>query len=394
MSPRVRWIIIALAIVGFGFASSSAWVHHRLLTDPGYTSICDVSETFNCSQVYLSQYGSVGGVPVALAGMFWFGLVALIAMFSDAQPGKKSAGAGYVFALSTVGLAVVLYLGYTSWFVLKQVCLFCVGTYVSVIGIFIASGLGSPLAVTQLPGRLAGDLGRAFKDPMVPTLALLLVGGLGYMAVTFPKEGTRPAPVASSPQAVTDFASAWALQPRVDLGIPADGAQVVIVKFNDYQCGACRITHDWYKPVLEKYAKSHPGGIKYVLKDWPWDPECNYNRGPDHQAACEAAAAVRMARDVSPAKADELEKWIFDNQERLTPALVKENAQKILGISDFDRRYPEKKTEISRDIADGVALGIRGTPTMFINGVRIEQLISPDQLDMAIQLELNKAAGK
>ena len=64
MSARSRWIILGLAILGFGFASSSAWVHYRLLTDASYISPCDINQTFNCSQVYLSHYGSVGGVPV------------------------------------------------------------------------------------------------------------------------------------------------------------------------------------------------------------------------------------------------------------------------------------------------------------------------------------------
>lgn len=396
MAPRSRWIIIALALLGFAFASTSAWVHYHLLTDASYVSACDISKTFNCSEVYLSRYGSVGGVPVALAGMLWFGLVLLIAMFADTQAGQKSAAGGYIFALSTIGLAVILYLGYTSWFVLQHLCLFCLGTYVAVTGIFITSGLSSPMSIGKLPGRLFGDTGRALRDPMVPVLLLMLVGGLGYLMAIFPAEGTRPAPIAANTtgQAATDFATAWAQQPRVNLGIPADGAKVLVVKFNDYQCGACKITHDWYKPVFEKFEKSNPGEVRLVLKDWPWDPECNFNQGPNHQAACEAAAGVRMARDVSAAKAVEVESWLFGNQLTLTPANVKENVQKILGITDFDRRYLEKKKEIARDIADGVALGIRGTPTLFVNGVKIEDLMAPNALEFAIDLELKKAAGK
>lgn len=397
MTARSRGIILTLAILGFGFASTSAWVHYHLLTDASYVSACDISKTLNCSEVYLSQYGSFGGVPVALAGMLWFGLVILIAGFAaPAQTGQKSATAGYIFALSTIGLAVILYLGYTSWVVLKHLCIFCLGTYVAVIGIFITSGLSSPMSLGQVGARLFGDAGRALRDPMVPVLLLMLLGGLGYLAVIFPPEGTRPVPATeqATGQAATDFATAWAQQPRVNLGIPADGAQVLVVKFNDYQCGACKVTHDWYKPVFERFEKSHPGAVRLILKDWPWDPECNFNRGPDHQAACEAAAGVRMAREVSAAKAVEVETWLFANQVTLSPASVKENVQKILGITDFDRRYADKKKEIARDIADGVALGVQGTPTLFINGVRVNELMQPNALEFAINLELKKAAGK
>ena len=41
-----------------------------------------------------------------------------------------------------------------------------------------------------------------------------------------------------------------------------------------------------------------------------------------------------------------------------------------------------------------MALGIRGTPTLFINGVKVEELMAPNALDFAIELELKKAAGK
>ena len=45
----------------------SSYVHYKLLTDASYTSACDVSTTVNCTQAYLSRYGSLWGVPVALA---------------------------------------------------------------------------------------------------------------------------------------------------------------------------------------------------------------------------------------------------------------------------------------------------------------------------------------
>src|SRR4030095_12747232 len=132
MSSRTRWLILAFAVAGFGLAASSSWVHYRLLTDPGYVSPCDVNATFNCSQVYLSRFGSILGVPVALGGLIWFGLVGLVAAF--AQPNvKNSAAAGYLFALATIGLGVVLYLAYASFVVLKTGCLLCMGTYVCVI---------------------------------------------------------------------------------------------------------------------------------------------------------------------------------------------------------------------------------------------------------------------
>ncbi|HSK40406.1 MAG TPA: hypothetical protein VK943_11635 [Arenibaculum sp.] len=73
---------------------------------------------------------------------------------------------------------------------------------------------------------------------------------------------------------------------------------------------------------------------------------------------------------------------------------MKSAAERILGIADFDRQYEQKLPDIRRDIADGGALSIDTTPTLFINGVRIEQILPPAIFEQAIQIELNKPAGK
>ena len=391
MTPRSRWLIQALAVLGLAFASSSAWVHYRLLTDASYISACDLNSTFNCSQVYLSPYGSIGGVPVAIGGMFWFGLVAIVAAF--AVPNKTSPAGTYLFLLGTIGLAVILYLAYRS-FQLQTACVLCLGTYAAVAGIFIVSGSASSVPMTQIPARIASDLAAAFRRPAVTAFALFLIAGTVSVAAYFPKEGTRPKPpeVAQTAQTSQDFATAWAQQPRVDLGIPADGAKVIVVKFNDYQCPGCRETHEWYKPILAKFQQSNPGAVKYVTKDWPWHSKCNFNTSTTmHGGACEAAAAVRMARERGKDKEEEMESWLWSNQAALAPETVKAAAGRILDVKDFDGEYAKQLPEIRRDIADGGALRIGSTPTLFINGVRIEQLMPPQYFEMAIQIELNKA---
>jgi hypothetical protein len=149
-----------------------------------------------------------------------------------------------------------------------------------------------------LPGRLAGDLTKAFRDPFVLVLTLLLFGGSAYAVSVFPKEGTRPASpvVATSAEATLDFKTAWFRQPRVDLGIPADGAKVVVVKFNDFQCPPCGQTYEWYKPVLEKFERTDPGAVKMVLKDWPWNAKCNFTLGAGAGAPTIRAPARPLRR--------------------------------------------------------------------------------------------------
>jgi uncharacterized membrane protein/protein-disulfide isomerase len=389
MTAKSRIIILVLALVGLAFAGGSTWVHYKILTDASFIPSCDVNSTFNCSQVYLSPYGSLWGVPVAIGGLFWFALVAAIAAFG--RVGKGQPAGSYIFVLSIVGMAAVLYLGQASY-TMKTFCILCMGTYVSVIGIFLTSGASPSIPILQVPARMFSDLVSALKKPTVAAVALAIVAVTASTMAFFPKEGTRPQLAAKPIESTSDFADAWSKQPRIDLGIPADGAKVIIVKFNDYQCPMCRITHEAYLPVLEKFEQSNPGAVKYVLKDWPWNTKCNSNAQTLHPAPCEAAAAVRIARNQGKDKEHEMEAWVFAHQPA-SPDELKAAAQKILGISDFDRQYQQQLPAIRRDIADGVALGVRGTPTYFINGVRINDTMPPPYFELAIQLELNKAAG-
>ena len=52
MSPLVRRIVLALALVGFASAATSTYVHYQLALDAGYTSLCDINESVSGTQVY------------------------------------------------------------------------------------------------------------------------------------------------------------------------------------------------------------------------------------------------------------------------------------------------------------------------------------------------------
>ncbi|HVT46861.1 MAG TPA: vitamin K epoxide reductase family protein [Vicinamibacterales bacterium] len=398
MSSRVRWLILACAVVGLGFAGAAAWVHYRLLTDPTYVSPCDVNATFSCSEAYLSRYGSVAGIPVALGGVLWFGVVALLAAFARTsdEGHAPSVAAGYIFGASLVGLVSIAYFAYASFAILHHACLLCMGTYVSVLAIFGLTFLTNRVGLGTLAGRVFGDLAALGNRTATLVAAVVLVGGVAFAATRYPKEAGAAAATSTTTapaDARAAFAEAWAKQPRRDLGVPADGAKVVIVKFNDFECPTCRVAETYYGPIIAKFNETHPGAVKYVMKDWPWNSACNVGVRTTfigHEAACAAVAAARMARDRG--KFDAMEAWLFANQ-GTTPEKVKDAAATILGVTDFDREYAEKLPQIRQDVADGMALQIHATPTFFINGVELpsDRLVAPEYFELAIELELQRA---
>ena len=91
-----------------------------------------------------------------------------------------------LFAASTVGLAVVLYLAYASFVILKAVCVLCVGTYVAVIGLFLFSGAATRYPMTSLPGRAAVISALCFARRPPLTAALAFVVAAAAAIVMFP----------------------------------------------------------------------------------------------------------------------------------------------------------------------------------------------------------------
>lgn len=396
MSPTARRLILAFALLGVGASAASTYVHYRLLETPGYLSFCDINATFSCAEVYQSRYGSLWGVPVALAGLVWFALVLVLS--AAAVWGSKTVAENvpaYLFALSTLGLAVVLYLGYASFFVLKTVCVLCVLTYAAVVGIFIVSGAGTTFPMTTLPRRAANDLRALMTSPLALAIAVLFVAGAASAVAFFPREVASAAAAqtpagASDPAAPSEFERWYSAQERVTVPVPDDGAAVLIVKFNDYQCPPCRNTYLQYKSVFAKYQAERPGKVKLVTKDFPLESECNAIVTRDlHPAACEAAVAVRLAR--GKGRDEQMESWLFANQPDLTPQSVRNGAVAAAAISDFDARYAATLDAVKADVALGRLLGVRQTPTFFINGVKVEGGLPTNLFDAAIAYELKKA---
>ena len=396
MSPLARKLLIGFAVLGLIASSAATYVHYNLIRNPDYSSFCDINATVTCKAAYLSRYGSIGGVPVAVGGIVFFAWVLLMLWGARGRSRIADSTPAYLFAGSTLGLAVVLYLGYASFFVLKEVCPLCVATYVAVIGVFIISGGASSVPMTSLPTRILRDMRVLVATPLALVIALLFVVGTAWSVTAFPRETERP--VAPPVQALaTDQQSElerwWEMQPKTaNFPISADGAKVQIVEFADFQCPHCKQMYFSYKPIIDKMLAEHPKDVTFVFKTWPLNSNCNASVGTAaFVASCDAAAAYAMAK--SKGTADALKDWFFLHQEEISPATVRRVVVDTGKVTDFDARYDKAIQEVKTDAAIGSSVGVNSTPSFFINGRRIPGGGMPPQYFQGVlELELKKAA--
>jgi uncharacterized membrane protein/protein-disulfide isomerase len=404
MSRRAAFFALACALLGVGASTAAAYTHYHMLYDPMYRSFCDVSATISCTQVYQSRFSTFQGIPVAIFGGVWFVAAALMAVAGlTARQSVRESIPGYLFVMSTIALAVILYLGYASFVLLKTVCLLCLTTYAAVIGLFLVSGAATSFPMTTLPRRASRDARVFISSPLALTLAVLFFAGAASTLAFFPREGAAAAASAAgattaattTPEPTQDqkseFERWYAAQPRVPLIVPADGAKVLVVKFNDYQCPACGQSYTQYKPIFAKYEAQSPGAVKLVMKDYPLNKDCNEAIGQTiHPAACEAAVAVRLA---APGKREAMEEWLYSHQPAMTPPSVRQAARDVGQVADFEAKYPATVSLVKSDVALGRQLGIKSTPTFFINGVKVEGGLPPQYFDQAIAIELQRASA-
>jgi uncharacterized membrane protein len=398
MSTRTRYALVALSAIALAASIAALYVHYRLITQPGYTSFCDVNETVSCQQVFQSAYGTVAGVPVAAGGAIWSALVLILSAWGMRTPKSEEASraAGYVFLLSTIGLAAVFYFAYASFFVLRQACPLCLTMYVTVIGIFLLSaGAAGPLRALQ--SGVTKDLG-GLRGTAALLAIVWLVASAG-LVLAFPREqvvsaqAATPAPVVPvetlAPEQLTELHAWLDRQPTVTEAMPQGSVKVLLLKFNDYQCPSCRQAYILYKDIIAKYEAAYPGVFKFENRDFPLETECGM--GGVHGAACEAAVAVRLAKEKNLEK--QLEATLFDRQSMsMTRDDVKKALREVTQISDseYDSRYAQVLEAVKADAQLGQKMGVSGTPTFFINGIKLGGF-RPAAFDAVIAYELKKA---
>ena len=140
---------------------------------------------------------------------------------------------------------------------------------------------------------------------------------------------------------------------------PVD-AQVTLIEFLDPECESCRAAYEEVEQILEEYE----GRIRYVVRYFP-----NHNNSVLAVAATEAAGEQGMYW--------EMQAMLFANQpewgERATPQtdhFIRYASELGLDVEQFTAslQNPEYVAIAERDRQDALALGLRGTPTFFVNG--------------------------
>lgn len=156
-------------------------------------------------------------------------------------------------------------------------------------------------------------------------------------------------------------------------------AGVTLVVFDDYQCPYCARLERFVKQLLDTY----PDDLNYVIKHFPLS---------SHPLAKQGAEAALAAGNQG--KFWELHSRLLENHNTLTEEKITELAAGLnLDMEKFNRDRTSEQVQkiIAEDIANGRKVGVTGTPSVFMNGKRIENR-QIGNLPVLILRELEKKA--
>ena len=166
-------------------------------------------------------------------------------------------------------------------------------------------------------------------------------------------------------------------------------ATITIVEYSDFECPVCRSLHDVLRGLLPKYPQ-----VKVVFKDFPLEAL--------HPWARTAAIAGRCAYQQDPKAFWKLYDLIYDNQEVISASNAWDKMLEYAGRSGLNvdsfkscMSSPQVSGEVDASLTNGKELDVRSTPTVFVNGRRINGA-DPHVLQQYIDYELaqQKAAKK
>ena len=144
----------------------------------------------------------------------------------------------------------------------------------------------------------------------------------------------------------------------------ANDGKVTFVEFLDFECEACGAAY----PAIEQLREDYDGRVTFVVRNFPL-----HKNSEAAARAAEAAAAQGKFEAMYDILFQTQPQWGEKNSSQ--EAVFFGYAEQMgLDMTQFRAVYDDPATidKVRRDKADGLELGVQGTPTFFLNGDKVE----------------------
>lgn len=360
MSSKVRIFLVVLCFSGFLASAYLTHLYYDLrFGEAGFKAICDIGQKFQCGAVAASEKAELWpGFPRAALVAGWLLVLAGVIF-------KKYLK--IALSMSVVGSFMSLWLLGVMIFDLKVYCVFCL--WIDAVN-FITLAL-LILNFKKNPPQQS--------EPWIATGIVALVAIAGTTALL------RPSLTETQKQLEKNlvlYVERWQnttpiVEPQglsLVSAINTKEKTIRIVEFSDPQCPTCAKA----AAILENLTKRFPGRIQLQVLPFPLDSKCNrIMESSMHPLACELSKGLICA-DIQ-GKGHAFNNWVFENQTQHTPNEWKGTAVRALALDGSAFSSCLESSETSKRLAglieDGIKANIQSTPTLLIQGKKMEGIL-------------------
>ena len=353
-----------------------AWQHYSLKMGLGSgPGLCNINESFSCDAVALSSYAKIFDIPVALWAAATHVAILIFAISIWFSGRESSRLQRFAFLLTTFVLVMTFIMAPISFFVIKKYCLFCAFAYV-------LSLIQFGLAYKTFPHdfkKLGSDIKSLFTDNKATAFVFLFVPAAAFLGNSMILDSLG---FGRAELFMDENIQTWRVSSKIEFNPTAglihqngEPIKMTIVEFADYLCPHCKHA----APALKAFANSHPG-TKMIFKVFPLDGTCNeaLTRKGDG-LRCQLSYLAFCAEKISQ-KGWQTHYWIFENQEQLSLGSFPEDVKKVssefqIPLADLQKcidSNDEIRAQVAQQAKEGVKANVPGTPTIFVNGKKLD----------------------
>ncbi|MAZ49865.1 MAG: hypothetical protein CME65_14985 [Halobacteriovoraceae bacterium] len=362
--PKFIFILISIGMI---IVSAYLTNHYMDTFFPsglkGTSNLCNISDFWGCDKATLSPLGNLAGIPTSFFGLM-IGVIGLI----GGVIGRKEIESTLkiLFAINFLGCLILF--AY-SLIALGGLCPMCFVYYVlSGVGTFMLFKMSDLNPAVDV--RVAGIMAVGFLIPV------------GVMAMHIGSKQKQKELLASSYikqfQSLKDYGDPVTESPfKLHSASEnfSDG-KIRISVFSDFQCPYCKLAAEQTEEIIKDFGEKV--NIQYFF--YPLDSTCNTKmKGSLHPFACYSAYLAACDQE----KFKEVHDYLFANQESISFEKLKEWQSKFELSGCFENE--SVKDYIQQTLNAGEQFSLKSTPTIIVNGKKLEGLIPYEHMKGILQ---------
>lgn len=389
-----RIVLTILSLIGLCLTAELIHIYFKVnFAANAAPSFCTVNNIIDCDGVAKTNYSLFLGIPLAIWGTLLYLLILFLTYIDKLREVFKNSFIGdllslfknpssYIATFGLISFTISMVLAGISIFKIQKICALCFVTYILdlIIAIYAKN---DRFFINDIKNTVADFIQGVKKYTALFILAVIIVSGI----LIYTQTSAIFSPALRDMKSFKEFQKMDKNPYYADgntLGNP-DG-EIIIYAYSDFMCPFCKVTNI----MIHKLVQEEKDVVVYHM-NFPLDSACNINiRQTVHPGSCILAKYALAAENQGSYWG--MTNEIFDNMPSDENQIL-ELAKKI-GMDEKllykDAHSKEIDEILKRQIQRAMDAGIKGTPTLIIDGIEYQSAMPYPKIKILVKQARNR----